>query len=169
LLIAGFQPAREATDWMTKPTFVPFVHCAVRWLGSFQDAREDWRVGDTVPLPDDSGTWRALDSPTPQQELNATGSIRPDAPGLYEFNSPRARKVFAVNVPIEESDLSPWPNPDQLATLESNAQPEVRSRTAGAHVEWVAVENQQRFWWWLLAIGGCALLGEVLLANRAIL
>ncbi len=166
LLLAGFPPTREATDWMTKPSFVPFVHCAVRWLGSAQEERNDWRVGDTIALPDQPGVWRALDTPTAQREQNVSGSIRPSAPGLYEFTGPGGRKLFAVNTPVEESDLAPWPNPDQLASLESTAAPATRSRTASLQTEFAAVENQQRLWWWLLAIGGCALLGELVLANR---
>jgi hypothetical protein len=169
LLIAGFPPDREATDWMTKPSFVPFVHCAVRWLGSFKDARDDWRVGDTIPLPDNTGKWRALDAPTQQKEMTVSGSIRPTAPGLYEFTGQGVRKVFAVNTPAEESDLSPWPNPDQLASLESSAPVEGHARVASSRSEWVAAENQQRLWWWLLAFGGCALLAELVLANRTFL
>lgn len=166
LLIAGFPPDREATDWMAKPSFVSFVHCAVRWLGSFRDAREDWRVGDSIPLPDTNGTWRALDTPVPQKDLAVNGTVRPSAPGLYEFAGSRTRKVFAVNTPAEESDLAPWPNPDQLASLESAAALEVHARASGTRSEWMAAENQQRLWWWLLAIGGIALLTELMLANR---
>lgn len=169
LLIAGFPPDRDATDWMTKPSFVPFVHCAARWLGSFKDARDDWRVGDTIPL-DGDGTWRALDSPSAQKEIPVHGSIRPTAPGLYEFAGSAGKKIFAVNTPAEESDLSPWPNPDQIASLESTEKPDARYRTASAlPSDWAAEENRQRLWWWLLAAGGCALLAEVVLANRTTL
>jgi hypothetical protein len=166
LLIAGFPPDREATDWMTRPSFVPFVHCAARWLGSFKDARDDWRVGDTIPLPDNEGVWRGLDAPVPQKELAVTGSVRPVAPGLYEFSGRGMKKVFAVNTPVEESDLAPWPNPDQLAALESSAAPAASRQSFTFHSEWVLVENQQRCWWWLLALGGLVLLAEVVLANR---
>ena len=166
LLIAGFPPDRAATDWMTRPSFVPFVHCAARWLGSLKDAHDDWRVGDTLPLPDNEGVWRAVDSPTPQKELAVNGSVRPVAPGLYEFSGRGVKKVFAVNTPVEESDLAPWPNPDQLAALESSQAPAANVSPTLFRSEWVVVENQQRIWWWLLAIGGGALLSEVLLANR---
>lgn len=166
LLVAGFAPEREATDWMTRPSFVPFVHCAARWLGSVKDARDDWRVGDLLPLPDNEGVWRVLDSPVPQKELAVTGSVRPSAPGLYEFSGRGVKKVFAVNTPVEESDLAPWPNPDQLAALESSEAPAANTRFASFRSEWVMLENQQRVWWWLLAVAGLALVSEVVLANR---
>jgi hypothetical protein len=167
LLLAGFPLNREATDWPAQASFVPFVHCAARWLGAFKDTHTDWRVGDAIPLPDNAGTWQALDAPRPQQDLAVAGSVRPTAPGLYEFSGNGVKKIFAVNTPVEESDLSPWPNPDQLAALESPASAPANVRVAtAAPTAWAAAENRQRLWWWLLAIGGCALLAELALANR---
>jgi len=167
LLLAGFPLNRAATDWPAQPSFVPFVHCAARWLGAVKDTRTDWRVGDTIPLPDNIGVWRALDAPVPQKELAVTGSVWPTAPGLYEFSGNGVKKIFAVNTPVEESDLSPWPNPDQLGALESPASAPANVRVAATPpTAWAADENRQRLWWWLLAIGGCALLAELTLANR---
>lgn len=168
LFIAGFPLNRAATDWPTKPSFVPFVHCAMRWLGTFKETHSDWRVGDSIPLPDNEGTWRALDSPVPQKELAVNGTVHPNAPGLYEFTGRGVKKIFAVNTPVEESDLAPWPNPDQLAALESSEPPaSVRAATA-LPAAWAQAENRQRLWWWLLALGGCALLAELALANKTV-
>ncbi len=167
LLLAGFPLDRAATDWPAQPSFVPFVHCATRWLGAFKDKHSDWRVGDTIPLPDNAGVWRALDTPVPQKELAVADGVRPTAPGLYEFAGNGVKKIFTVNTPVEESDLLPWPNPDQLAALESPASAPANVRIAAAPpTAWAATENRQRLWWWLLAIGGCALLAELALANR---
>lgn len=167
LLLAGFPLDRAATDWPAQPSFVPFVHCATRWLGTIKDTQTDWRIGDTIPLPDSPGVWRALDAPVSEKDLAVTGSVRPTVPGLYEFSGNGTKQIFAVNTPAEESDLSPWPNPDQLAALESR-----ESVPANVHFAavlpgaWAAAENRQRLWWWLLAVGGCALLAELALANR---
>jgi hypothetical protein len=166
-LLAGFPPDRAATDWPARPSFVPFVHGAVRWLGAFKDSRTDWRVGDTIPLPDGTGVWHAVEAPVPQKDLAVAGSVRPAAPGLYEFTGGGVRKIFAVNTPVEESDLSPWANPDQLAALASPAAAPAGGRLAPAPpAAWAAAENHQRLWWWLLAIGGGVLLAELALANR---
>ncbi len=72
VLLAGFPLTREATNWPTQPSFVPFAHQATRWLGSFSETRRDWRVGDSISLPEGQGTWRALDGP-------ALGESRPAA------------------------------------------------------------------------------------------
>jgi hypothetical protein len=72
-----------------------------------------------------------------------------------------------VNTPIEESDLSPWPNADQLAGLESPDSAPAQMRVVAAPpAVWTVVEYRQQLWWWLLAIAGCALLAELALANR---
>jgi hypothetical protein len=167
LLLAGFPLDRTATDWAAQPSFVPFVHCAAHWLAGVNDRHADWCVGDAIPLPDNAGVWHALDAPAPQKDLPVNGSVRPAAPGLYEFSGNGVKKIFAVNTPAEESDLSPWPNPDQLAALEAPASASANVRVAAvAPMAWAAAENRQRLWWWLLAIGGCALLAELALANR---
>jgi len=167
LLLAGFPLDRAATDWPAQPSFVPFVHCATRWLGAVKDIHMDYRVGEPISLPDGAGTWHMLDGPQPQKDLAVTGSIRPSTPGLYEFSGNSVKKVFAVNTAIEESDLSPWLNPDQLAALESPASAAANVRMAAVTpAAWAAAENRQRLWWWLLVLGGCALLIELALANR---
>jgi hypothetical protein len=166
LLLAGFPMNREATDWPLQPSFVPFVHQAVRWLGSFEDKRTDWRVGDTISLPAASGTWHVLDGPATAREQNSSESIRPTAPGLYEFSSGGVRQIFAVNVPGDESDLAPWPKPEQFAALESKKTPERAELNAAPPLSSEAAENQQRLWWWILVGCGVIILAELALANR---
>jgi hypothetical protein len=168
LLLAGFPMNRSATDWPAQPSFVPFVHQAVHWLGSFEGRQTDWRVGDTIPLPATEGTWRVLDGPAMgfKRDLVA-GSIRPDAPGLYEFSVDGTRQVFAVNTPTEESDLTPWPKPDQLAALESkNLSGREENNARAPLMSSEAAENQQRIWWWVLVAGGLMILAELAIANR---
>jgi hypothetical protein len=166
LLLAGFPLTREATDWPAQPSFVPFVHCAACWLGAFKNMRTDWRVGDSIPLADGAGIWRALDAPVPQKDLAVNGTVRPAIPGLYEYAANGTKQIFAVNTPVEESDLSPWPSSDQLAGLESPSPAAASRRIAAAPAAVAASENRQRLWWWLLAAGGGALLCELALANR---
>jgi hypothetical protein len=168
LLLAGFPLDRAATDWPAQPSFVPFVHRAAGWLGAFKEMHTDWRIGDAISLPENAGVWRSVDGPAPQKELAVAGSVRPAAPGLYEFAGKGVRKIFAVNTPVEESDLSPWPDADQLAALESPASASFRAYIPAEPASaWVAAENRQRLWWWLLAVGGCALLAELALANQS--
>jgi hypothetical protein len=167
ILVAGFSLDPEATDWPAQPSFVPFVHQGVRWLGSQGSAKGDWRVGETIPLPAGEGTWRALDGPEHEAARKVEGRVRPSAPGLYEFAAGPVRRVFAVNLPAAESDLAPWPDAARLAALESQepAAP-VAAQASLLPVSHEIAESQQRLWWWLLALGGLFLLAELTLANR---
>lgn len=166
IFLAGFSLDRESTNWTTQPSFVPFVHQTVRWLGSFGGTRADWRVGSSIPIAGE-GTWTAIDGPVSQPPRPVNGSVRAEVPGLYEFVSGSTRRVFAVNVPAEESDLAPWPNIGQLASMQSTepAKPQSTQSTV-LPVSSEIAENQQRLWWWLLALCGAALLAELALANR---
>ena len=167
LLLAGFPADREAMNWPTKPSFVPFVHRAVQWLGSIHDLQNNFHVGDVILLPEGEGKWRALDTPTKQREQTVNGSVQPTAPGLYEFSGGGGRKVFAVNTPPEESDLVPWPHPEQLVALESKDAPVTKTLTASVlHMSSEITENRQRVWWWMLAAAGVAMLAELGIANR---
>lgn len=164
-LIAGFPLDREATNWPAQPSFVPFVHQAARWLADAPGGRQDWRVGEPVALPEGEGVWRAMDSPVPSEERRVSDSIRPAAPGIFEFSAGGLRRLYAVNPPAEESDLAPWPNPDQLLALESAPSAPVEiPRSLPLNSE--ASESQQRLWWWLLALCAVAILAELALANR---
>lgn len=167
LLLAGFTLDRAATDWAVQPSFVPAVHQAVRWLGAFNDKRTDWRVGDLIPLPAAQGVWRGLDGPATQVQKTVSDSVRPTAPGLYEFVSGATRQVLAVNVPADESDLAPWGEPKKFALLESRNSPEKTEKLAAVPLLSSEVaENQQRLWWWLLAGSSVVILAELALANR---
>ncbi|MEP6662800.1 MAG: BatA domain-containing protein [Verrucomicrobiota bacterium] len=165
LLLAGFPAGREAMNWPTKPSFVPFVHQALQWLGSFHESRENWHVGERIPLPEGGGRWRALDTPIPQPDQMVKGDVQPSIPGLYEFSGTGTRKIFAVNVPTEESDLSPWPHLEQLAALESKDAPQ-EMKASALPISSEIAENRQRLWWWMLALAGLLLLAELALANR---
>ncbi|MGB8352349.1 MAG: BatA domain-containing protein [Chthoniobacteraceae bacterium] len=168
MFLCGFPLDRSATNWFVQPSFVPFVHQAALWLAASANARSNWHVGDTIPLPAPVGTWRVVDSPRPAPERKVAGSIRPDVPGLYEFSDGKNRQLYAVNVPPEESDLSSWPNRDQLAALESKetSQPGEAPARVKVTVSDEITESQQRIWWWLLAACCAGMLAELALANR---
>ena len=171
IFLCGFPLERAATDWPLRPSFVPFVHQSVRWLASLSSNRRDWRVGDTVALPARMpGLWRAVDTARAQPDRKVTGSVQPTAPGLYAFDEGAATQFFAVNVPVEESDLTPWPDPAKFATLESHA-PVTPStgdspRVASLNLSDEVVEFRQHLWWWFLAVCGIGILAELALANR---
>jgi hypothetical protein len=166
--MSGFPLDRTATNWPVKPTFVPFVHQALHWLASLEAAKTDFRIGDSIPLKGGQGTWHALDAARPQPDRPVSSSVRPTVPGLYEFSDGKTRQDFAINTPLGESDLTPWPDASQLEAFESKAPPgKVNAvNDAAMKLSDAAAESHQRLWWWLLAMAGVALLGELAVANR---
>ncbi|HWB61094.1 MAG TPA: VWA domain-containing protein, partial [Chthoniobacteraceae bacterium] len=166
IFLCGFAPEREATDWMVRPTFVPLVHQAVRWLSAYSSVHADLRIGDTIAAPAPGGKWSALDTPQTVTDNNvlqagAGGNLRPGVPGIYQYTTVAKSYCFAVNVPSEESDLTPWPDPGQLASLQSSGTvPDASAKQPGlVTVSDAAAESQQRLWWWVLAACCLIMLG----------
>jgi len=164
VLLFGFEPGRESTTWPLRPSFVPFLHQAVVTLGQTAGPAKTWKVGESIPL-DGEGTWKAVDVPTPSPDLKVNGSVKPMAPGIYEFLNGSKKELFAVNITPEESDLQPWtdghPWLEMVSPQTKTGETDVRKPLPPEESE-----RQSPLWWWLLAAAILALLAEMTLANR---
>ncbi|SDU12856.1 N-terminal double-transmembrane domain-containing protein [Verrucomicrobium sp. GAS474] len=182
ILLCGFGLSREETDWPMKASFVPFVDQAIRWLAAAREGRRAWQIGETIPLSlslgagegkgSASSLWTALDTPRPVPPQRVGNAVRPTVPGLYRYDAGDGTpsRIFAVNVPTEESDLAPWPESEveRLTSLQSKKEAEAAAApsVATTRLSDETEEARQRFWWWLMAGAALCLLGELTLANR---
>ena len=164
-------------DLALKPVFVPFVHRALRHLGSYTEPKP-WRtVGDIVD-PGLRAPARGAD--VSRVALSPSGqriSLDGDGPevlelaeqGFYEFRAQGRDSeppvVVASNVNLNESDLtSVDPQEIVAAAMGRAGGPVGGGPTAPPSDE--AQESAQRVWWYLL-FAGLLLLGvETIVANR---
>ncbi|MEY2905664.1 MAG: hypothetical protein RLZZ408_135 [Verrucomicrobiota bacterium] len=164
VVLFGFEPARESTTWPLRPSFTPFLHHAVVTLGQTAAPAKSWKVGESIPL-EGAGTWKTLDVQPPAPDREVNGSVKPMAPGIYEFLNDSKKDLFAVNIVPEESDLRPWtdghPWLDMVSPRSKNVETDIMKPLA--HEE---SERQLPLWWWLLAAAILTLLAEMALANR---
>ncbi|HEX2854385.1 MAG TPA: BatA domain-containing protein [Opitutaceae bacterium] len=169
LLLCGFPPDRRDGEWPVQAAFVPFLHRAVTYLLGAQETAAvlPAKVGDPLRLPTEPGKWVALDGPAttePAREL-AT-SVTPTAPGLYEFAQGTERKLFAVNLNADESDLASWEEGTPWTALVSTAPPPKKTELPAVSLAALEAEQQNSLWWWAVAAIALILLAELGVANR---
>jgi hypothetical protein len=168
MLICGFAPDRRNGEWPGREMFVPFVHRAVAYLLGSQTGGSARlaQVGESLVLPSESGTWRALVGPAVGTTTEVRGGTAiPPAPGVFVFNFKGQRKLIAVNLAPEESDPAAWSDGTPWENLVSDASVAASGapRTAMASAE---AEQRAPLWWWLAAAMAIVMLAELGLANR---
>ena len=169
VLFCGFSPDRHAGDWPVMPSFVPFLHQSAAYLmRAQQSAIVVGQAGQTLSLAGGSGQWRAIEGPAAGgPAVDVAGSVVPMAPGVYELVQGRDRKLFAIGVPPEESDLAPWDVGAPWMKLVST-KPAPESKVPRAEVAAVDAEQRAPLWWWAVALVAVLLLAELGLATRTV-
>lgn len=174
-LVAAFGFDRAHTDWVTHPTFLPFLDLALQSLrpqpilSTALDPGETWLA--TVAKQDHAVRLHLRDA---THEIGATtldanrrGQIRlPDQPGNYRVtydNAPTVEQMVSVTPPADESDLRyDLKTPDTLRAWTTNPE-QNHSAAAPAVVQQGLTYTARRAaeeqsWWWYLALAALALL-----------
>lgn len=174
LLVTGFGDTRADSTFPIEAGYVPFVHQAVTWLAQNQTAGPiGCRVGATLVLPG-AGTWRAVMTPKPVAPAEVNGFVTPTVPGLYVFEQrDNPKQFYAVNLDTAESDLTPWPTPEDFARLvnpekETPPAAPVASAPRAEPILDASLVDERQIWWWLLVAAIGVLLCELALSNRTI-
>lgn len=156
VVIAGFTPGGGDSLVRSAP-FVPLIHGLASWLAGHGAVTETWRVGQTLELT--PGQWEAIDGPDQGAVTEVAGSVRLAKPGVYRFTPESgATALYAVNLPLEESDLRAWPNPADFERLENPVVEDTQARVMLSPLE-------SGIWWWLLAFAVMLLPCELRLSN----
>jgi hypothetical protein len=165
------------SDLALKPVFVPFVHRALRHLGSYREPKP-WRtVGDIV---DPGLQTPARGAEVSRVALSPSGqriSLDGDGPevlelaeqGFYEFRA-QGREgdpavVVASNVNLAESDLTSV-DPQEIVAAAMGRAGGAAAAGPTAPPSDEAQESAQRVWWYLLFAGLLLLGAETVVANR---
>ena len=143
------------------------------------EPNEPWRdsviVGDDIELPQDAViSWLASANGSGAAESGELriedGRFRPAVPGVYQFTSAGNSGQFAVNLSVEESSTEPMDisRLEQLGVAFSKSVNHDELVKQARQKQVTELESTQQLWRWLLLAAVVFILGETLLASRAI-
>jgi hypothetical protein len=169
LLISGFDLSRVVSALPISPAFVPLVHQTLTYLGQSRDTHAgDYRVGQPIELPPQPGTWTSVAAPLPSPPMSVNGSVVATQPGIYRYEPNPVHggreRLYAVNVPEEESDLAPLPG-EPWKKLENTA-------PAPSAKGWMTIQGaaeKNGAWWGLIFAAALLLVLETIMSNRTAL
>ncbi len=157
VLTSGLQPADSQLALSSK--FVPLLYSILDQAGGLKTQVAQYIVGDAVPLPDriSPGAGPVSIRKPDGSEVKLTAGTKfsqTDVPGIYTVASVQPPVRFAVNLDPNESRTAPMAT-EELGRLgvpvKDLAKPATKYVEAKRrYVESVEVENQQKFWRWLL-------------------
>jgi len=165
------------SDMPVKPVFLPFIHTLTKYLADYTEAPASLTIGQVVPAPRRLGgklsaashgsTVAVAPSGSRVSVDTEEGALELTEQGFYDVRTqgagPDSATTLAVNVDLDESDLTPM-DPRELLAAVSGRAPGAPGSMARPTAE--AQAQAQRLWWYLLVAGGLLLAGETLLSNR---
>jgi hypothetical protein len=169
VLASGWNPADSQLAVSSK--FPPLLQTMLAWSGASTPARFQFHTGDAIPAPASSGgpvQWRKPDGKLTTLPPGAAFEDT-DAPGIYAAGWGGQERLFAVNIPLEESRTAPMPL-DDLAHLgvplgEDKEQAAALARVHQQHLRDAELENRQKLWRWLIVAALAVTFGEIVLSG----
>jgi hypothetical protein len=158
------------SSFAVEPAFLPFVHQLVKHAAGHAPPRPWHTAGQVVDVANATKEALALSTPRGKRVDLAAGEglVTLDEQGFYEVRDGRLAsgtpRVFAVNVDVAESDLTPL-DPAELVSA-ATVVGDVASTTARISLPPEEQERRQRLWWYLLVMAIALLTGEAVFANR---
>jgi hypothetical protein len=169
VLTSGWDPADSQLAVSSK--FPPLLQTMLDWSGASAPARFQFRTGDAIPAPASSGAPIKWSRPGGEPTTLPAGSpfVETDKPGIYSAAWNGQERLFAVNLPLEESRTAPI-SQDELARLGVPLAWDSEQATAVARVHQqrlqdAELENLQKLWRWLIVAALAVTFGEIVLSG----
>jgi Aerotolerance regulator N-terminal/von Willebrand factor type A domain len=169
VLTSGWNP--EDSQLAVSSKFPPLMQTMLEWSSSTVPVHFQFRTGDPISSPTTSGATVQWQKPDGKQIALAAGApfLETDMPGIYQVSWENRRRLFAVNLPADESRIAPMPV-DELARLGVPIGAVTEQAAATARVQKRAMqrtelENHQKLWRWLLAAALVITLLEIVLSG----
>jgi Aerotolerance regulator N-terminal/von Willebrand factor type A domain len=169
VLASGWNPADSQLAVSSK--FPPLLQTMLAWSGASAPARFQFRTGDGIPAPDSFRSpvqWRTPGGKITTLPAGAAFASA-DTPGIYTALGSGQERLFAVNLPLEESRTAPI-SQDELARLGvplglDNQQAAAMARVHQQHLQNAELENRQKLWRWLIVAALAVTFGEIVLSG----
>jgi Aerotolerance regulator N-terminal/von Willebrand factor type A domain len=170
VLTSSWNPADSQLAVSSK--FPPLLETMLDWSGASAPARFQFHTGDTIPAPPSAGervTWSKPAGGKPIVLPADAPFADTDRPGIYKAAWAGRERLFAVNIPLEESRTAPI-SQDDLARLGvplgwDSEQAAAVARVHQQRLQDAELENRQKLWRWLIVAALAVTLGEIVLSG----
>jgi hypothetical protein len=169
VLTSSWSPADSQLAVSSK--FPPLLETMLDWSGASAPARFQFRTGDAIPAPPFSGGTVKWLKPGGEPAMLASGAgfVETDKPGIYKAAWGGQERLFAVNLPLEESRTAPI-SQDELGRLGvplawNSEQATAVTRVHQQRLQDAELENRQKLWRWLIVAALAVTFGEIVLSG----
>ena len=170
LLIMTASWDRQDSQLALSTKFIPLIYAILTQDPSGSDAKRAYFIADSIPL--DPGPEKTVTTPADEEialEAGAASFDETTEPGLYTIDYPGRSLVVAVNVPSEESRLTPVEG-DEIARLlkleEERAEGGRKGEIPPVKLSPTEQESRQKIWQWILYLVLILVLVEIVYSAR---